>query len=208
MITRVYLIDDHPTFRAGTRSILESQSDLHVVGEAGSARVAIGQLRLISVDLVMLDIGLPDASGLSIISELVSLKPGLKVIVFTLHRDWSYLASAEEAGASGYLLKDADPEQLIMGIRQVMQGNFVSPERAGTGLRSPSSSHDIAFLSSREREVLRLVGQGKLSREIAETLSISVRTVDAHRGRLLEKLNLKSAAELVKFAVGIHLSQG
>lgn len=204
-MTRVYLIDDHPTFRAGLRTLLEAEGDFRVVGEAGNGKVALGQLRLLAADLVILDIGLADANGLHVIPELLSIKPDVKIVVLTMHRDWSYLDYAREQGARGYLLKDSEPDVLVTGFRAVAEGSLVYPDNDRASGGKSATNDDARVLTAREREILRLVGRGMLSREIADTLQISVRTVESHRTRMIEKLELKGAAELVKFAVRQNL---
>lgn len=203
---RILLADDHALFRQGLRSILEGKADLEVVGEAGDGLELLRQLNSnkLAPDLIILDISMPNLRGIEAIPEIRMIHPTVKVLIVTMHKDKEYLYQALSAGAEGYFLKkDADSE-LFVAMEKIRKGGiYVSPnlsesigdwEQIRQGFRKP-------ILSTREREVLKLIAEGKSNKETAELLSISVHTVERHRANIMIKLNLKKTADLVKYAI-------
>jgi two-component system, NarL family, response regulator NreC len=208
---RITLADDHVLLRQGLRRIIEESAGLEVVGEAGDGMELLRLLNRTVPDLVILDISMPNLRGIEAISEIRSRHPGVKVLVLTMHRDKEYLYQAVSSGADGYLLKDDADTELFSAIRNIRQGEFyVSPalsnELAECRLQAAGgeagSSVPQECLTIREREVLKLIAEGKSSREIADLLFISARTVDHHRANIMLKLNVRKAADLIKYAFG------
>jgi two-component system response regulator NreC len=206
---KVLLADDHTIVRAGIRALLESQPDLVVVGEAVDGFEAIRLADELRPDVVVMDIAMPGMNGLKATKKITSSLPNVRVIALTMHDDEEYFFEVLSAGASGYVLKAAAPAELVSAIRAVHQGNvFLHPSvakmlvadymrRVETG--EAKTSYD--GLTEREKEVLTLIAEGLSSQEIANRLCVSVNTVHVHRARIMEKLNLHSRAELVKYAL-------
>jgi two-component system response regulator NreC len=215
---RVLIADDHAVLRAGLRLLLEAQSDMRVVGEAGDGPAAVSQARDLEPDVVLLDLSMPGPPGTSTIERLVGLDPRPRILVLTMHDDPAYLQAALQAGASGYIVKRAADVALLQAIRIVHRGgSFVNLTRPGEA----TSSEDVRcvpcdspaagqprLLSRREVEVLCLLAQGHTNQEVANRLSISIKTVETHRKRLSDKLGLKSRSELFRFAVESNLLDG
>ena len=203
---RVVLADDHVLFRQGLKAILEGKADLEVIGEAGDGLELLNLLNLckLAPDLIILDISMPNLRGIEVIPEIRMLYPAVKVLIVTMHKDKEYLYQALAAGAEGYFLKkDADSE-LFVAIEKIRKGGiYVSPylsELVGDWEQIHQGFHK-AILSTREREVLKLIAEGKSNKETADLLSISVHTVERHRANIMNKLNLKKTADLVKYAI-------
>jgi len=204
---RIIVADDHVLFRQGLKSILQGTADLEVVGEAGDGLELIGLLKMATLnpDLVVLDISMPHLRGLEAILEIKALYPDIKVLMVTMHSDKEYLYQALAAGADGYLLKkDADAE-LFAAIEKIRKEKiYVSPHLAEdltdywAHVRGRT---DRPGLSNREREVLKLIAEGKSNKEIGEILFISVHTVERHRANIMVKLSLKGTADLVRYAI-------
>lgn len=205
---RILLADDHAILRDGIRALLSDEPDLEVVGEAENGRQALEQARGLRPDIVVLDIGMPLLSGLEATRVIRRDVPEARVLILTMHHNEEYLAQVLGAGASGYVLKDAAGRELVSAIRQVAQGEpFFSPSVATTlaafYLRSleAEKTHDpYDDLTVREREILQLVAEGFTNRQIAEMLSLSIKTVKTHRLHLMQKLDLHDRTELVKYA--------
>jgi DNA-binding NarL/FixJ family response regulator len=206
---RITLADDHVLLRQGLRRIVEESSGLEVVGEAGDGMELLRLLNKTVPDLVILDISMPKLRGIEAISEIRSRHPDVKVLVLTMHRDKEYLYQAVSSGADGYLLKDDADTELFSAIRKIREGEFyVSPslsdalaecrQLAGGGEAGPPFAQEC--LTTREREVLKLIAEGRSSREIANLLFISARTVDHHRANIMLKLNLRKTADLIRYA--------
>ena len=207
---RIVLADDHVLVRQGLRRILEGMADLEVTGEAGDGLELLDLLRQVTPDLVVLDIFMPKLRGIEAIREIKLIHPEVNVLILTMHKDKEYLYLALAEGAKGYLLKEDADEELFSAIEKIRQGKtYVSPcfsevlidhlAQLGRGDKKPVFGIDP--LTTRERQILKLIAEGKSSKEIADLLFISVRTVDNHRANMMEKLNLKKATDLVKYAV-------
>ncbi len=210
MKNRVVVVDDHPIVRAGVCALLESESDMEVVGQANDAVAAVKVVQETHPDVVIMDLSMPTVSGFEGIRRVLDVSPSTRVVVLTMHEDERYFFQALEAGASGYLVKGSPPSELHTAIRAVVQGEaYFCPAVAKQMLKtylqqagSRSEREDALFsLSAREREVLRLIAEGLTSREVAERLFLSANTVERHRANIMEKLQLHNRAQLVKFAI-------
>ncbi len=201
---RIILADDHSVVRQGFRRILEAQPDMDIVGEASNGREALEQAAKLTPDVVVMDVAMPELNGIEATRRLSEATPHSRVLALSMHKDSVYVREILRAGARGYLLKDAVDEDLIAAVRAVSRGEgYLSPGVADAVLTDYRQhvSDPIDLLTSREREVLQLIAEGKTNKDIATLLNLSVYTVDAHRGRIMEKLNLHSTGELVRFAV-------
>jgi len=207
---RLLLVDDHPLVREGIRSCLHPHKQLEIVGEAADGREALIKAKELNPDIVLMDINLPRTNGLEATHLLRQEAPQTKVLILTVHNNKEYVLQSVQAGARGYVLKDTSPEELVQAIEQVNRGEaFFSPEIArfvlndyvtSSGRRKSGEEE----LSDREREVVALIAEGYSNKSIASKLGLSVRTVETHRARIMQKLNIHSTAGLTKFA----LSQG
>jgi DNA-binding NarL/FixJ family response regulator len=205
---RIFLADDHVVLREGLRSLVNAQSDMMVVGEAGNGRTALQQAREIQPDVVIMDVSMPDLNGIQVTERLKRSCQKIMVLILTAHDDSGYLRQLLEVGASGYVLKKAAADDLIKAIRVVSAGGvYLDPSLAGKvvggylgkrGLRSNPAGNEI---SEREAEVLRLVAWGYTNKEVAGYLRISVKTVETHKANLMQKLDLKSRVEIVRYAL-------
>ena len=205
---RVIIVDDHPVVRRGLKQIIAAEQDMQVVGEAENAREAIRIIREIACDAVVLDITLPDGSGLDVLIQLKSERPTLPVLIMSIHEEEQYALRVLKAGASGYLMKNSIPEELIKAIRKIASGGkYISPsiaERLASEFASPGKSpHEK--LSDREFQIMRLIASGKSLKEIGEALFISGKTVSSYRARILEKMNVSTNADLTRYALENHL---
>lgn len=205
---RIILADDHVMFRHGVKRILEDIDGLSVVGEAGNGIELLKLLNRITADMVILDISMPGMRGIETIREIKSIHPEIRVLILTMHKDTQYFQHAIAAGAFGYLLKEDADEALVSAVKTLQQGKaYVSPllaeELADNLFQLPGGhgSRTDNRLTVREKEVLKLIAEGKTSREVAELFSISVRTVQHHRANLMRKLGMKKTADLVKYAI-------
>lgn len=203
---RVFLVDDHTLVRSGIRRILEAQPGLSVIGEAGNGREALEKLAEARADVLVLDLKMEGLDGIEVLRASKRAHPGLKVIVLTMHANREYVTRAMEEGASGYLLKDSAVQDLVAAIEAVGNGRaYFSPviqQQLADRVREEGKGSDaLQSLTERERDVLRLLSAGLSSKEIAEGLDISVRTVDTHRANLMRKLDLRSVALLTQFAI-------
>jgi two-component system response regulator NreC len=205
---RVMIVDDHTILRAGLKVLIESQPDMEIVGEAGDAAQAIRLCKTCQPDVVLLDLAMPGGGGLRAIEEIRADRPQARVLVLTMHDDQAYLRSSLAAGAAGYLVKRAADAELLSAIRTVYKGrSYIDVALADTSLRdivdqqADANPAGLACLSQREREVLELVAYGYTNREIASRLHVSPKSVETYRSRVLEKLGLKTRADLVRFAL-------
>jgi two-component system response regulator NreC len=208
MKIRLLLVDDHVVVRMGLRMLLENEMDLEIVGEADSASQALNELSRIKPDVILMDIGLPDLSGIDATREVKRISPDTAVVALTIHEDEEYFFKMLEAGASGYVPKRAAPEELLSAIRTAARGEvYLYPSLAKLlvkdylGQPQTSPRNDLNGLTDREQEVLARLADGASNAEIAEELSISPKTVARHRENIMAKLNLHSRTELVKYAI-------
>ncbi len=204
----ILLVDDHPFMRAGLAQLINKQPDLNVCGEAGDPSEAARELASLKVDLILSDITMPGRSGLEFIKDTLALYPQLPILIVSMHDELMYAERVLRAGGRGYIMKGAGGENLLLAIRQVLKGEvYISPRVSAKivdqfSARKPrGSTSPIEKLSDREFEVFQLVGTGHSTRDIAERLKLSPKTVDVHRGKIKEKLQLKDATELVRYAV-------
>jgi DNA-binding NarL/FixJ family response regulator len=206
-VISVLVADDHGIVREGVRHLLESEHDLKVCAEAGDGREVLEQLEKHHPDVVVLDITMPRLGGLETLERIRSQHPGVKVILLSVHGDPPLIQSAIALGADGYLLKNGRVTELVAAVRAVTKGgSYFSPAVAREiveQLRAPQRPVDEPFslLSSREREVLHLIADGRSAKEIAADLKISTKTVEAHRTSLMRKLHVRKATELVRYAL-------
>jgi DNA-binding NarL/FixJ family response regulator len=201
---RILLADDHAVVRQGFKMILSAEVDMEIVGEAGNGREAIEQAEKLRPDIVVMDVAMPELNGIEATRRLAASMPHTRVIALSMHKDSVYVREILRAGARGYLLKDSGASDLVSAIRAVASGeSYLSPAVSNAVLDDYRRhvTNPIDLLTSREREVLQMLAEGKTNKEIAVVLNLSVYTVDAHRGRIMEKLNVHSINELVRFAV-------
>lgn len=212
---RVLIVDDHPIVRQGLRRMIDPESDLEVCGEAQTEREARAAIRKLEPDVVIVDISLAQGDGLDLVRDVHAQHPELPMLVLSMHDEMIYAERLLAAGASGYIMKQAASDQLIIALRQVLDGGtYLSQELASAvgdhdeGTSSSGSSTDpLERLSNRELQVLSLIGRGLSSREAAEALGVSVKTVESHRQSLKRKLNLISNAQLLQYAINWFASR-
>ena len=205
MSTRVLIVDDHAVVRSGLKLVLESEEGIEPVGEAGSARDAVFEARSTKPDVILLDVVMPDQSGIEVIPTLLKENPETKILVLSMQDDPHYVREAFAAGASGYVLKEAADREVVAAVREVAGGGrYVHPELGARLVTADSEQRRRAEedpLSERESEVLRLLALGHTNQEIAKQLFISIRTAETHRSHIMQKLRLSSRAELVRYAL-------
>jgi DNA-binding NarL/FixJ family response regulator len=205
---RLLIVDDHPMMRTGLAQLIDNEADLRVGAEAENARqaldIALGQ----TLDLILLDISLPDKNGLELIKDIRALKPGLPILVVSMHDESLYAERVLRAGGRGYIMKQEGGKKLLHAIRQVLSGQIYVSEKMAAGiLESFSGRHaetlvsPVHHLSDREFEVFQLIGQGESTREIAAHLHLSAKTIEVHRLNIKKKLKLRTATDLVRHAV-------
>jgi len=202
--TRILLADDHTVVRNGFRALLDQQDDLEVVGEASNGREAVDRASQLQPDVVVMDVTMPELNGIEATRRLSASAPRTRVLALSMHKDAVYVREILRAGARGYLLKDSGEADLLAAVRAIARGEgYLSPGISDAVLNDYRRhvTDPIDLLSSREREVLQLIAEGRTNKEIATHLNLSVYTIEAHRGRVMEKLNLHSTGELVRFAV-------
>lgn len=203
---QIFIVDDHPVFREGLVGLVKREADLAVCGEADNAPQALTAVESLKPDLVLADIGLPGRSGLELVKDIRAACPEMAVLVISMHDETLYAERVLRAGGRGYIMKQEGPEKILQAIRQVLDGQIAVSGKMSARIldtlsdRRTKTNSPIARLTDREFEVLQLIGQGKDSHFIAEQLHLSVKTVDAHRGHIKEKLELKSGTELICFA--------
>ncbi len=208
IVNRILLIDDHPIMRHGLAQLLRMEEGLEICGEAGSAREGIEVIPKVSPDLVILDLTLPDRHGLELLKEIQALHPGMRCLVLSMHDEALYAERALRAGARGYIMKEVAADHLVNAVRKILSGGIFVSEAISARMieqlsstRSRTSPAGIETLTDRELEVLGMIGVGTTTKHIAEKLSISVRTVEAHRSHIKEKLAITDGAALVRYAV-------
>jgi two-component system, NarL family, response regulator NreC len=201
---RILLADDHTIVRQGLKLIISAHPDLEVVGEAANGREAVEMAEKVRPDMVLMDVAMPELNGIEATRRLLSANSRIKVLVLSMHKEAVYVREILKAGARGYILKDAIDTELLNAIRSVAKGDgYISPAVSGALLNDyrKDVTDPVDLLSGREREVLQLIAEGKTNKEVATKLNLSVYTVDSHRGKIMEKLNLHSTGELVRFAI-------
>jgi DNA-binding NarL/FixJ family response regulator len=208
---KIILADDHKIVRQGLRTLLEQEADLQVMAEADDGRMAVRLARELSPEVVIMDVGMPDLNGIEATRQVLAECPGVKVIALSMHSDRRFVMNMLKAGASGYLLKDSAFEELATAIRMVLNNKiYLSTEIANIVIKDylQGGGDETVFsvLSPREREVLQLMAEGRSSRQIADHLNISIKTVETHRMQIMHKLEIYSVAELTKYAIREGLS--
>jgi DNA-binding NarL/FixJ family response regulator len=205
---RVLIVDDHPMMRTGLAQLIDNEPDLEVCAGADNAGQALDAVGRQNFDLVLLDISLPDKNGMELIKDIQALKPGLPILVVSMHDELLYAGRALRAGARGYIMKQEGGKKFLQAIRQVLSGHVYVSEKMSarilenmSGRGAETAASPVARLSDREFEVFQLIGEGRGTREIAQRLHLSVKTVEVHRANIKEKLQLKSATDLVSHAV-------
>jgi len=206
---RIFLADDHTVMRAGIRLVLERQPDLHVVGEASDGRETVNAIERLHPDVVVMDISMPNLNGIEATRQILANGVAVSIVVLSMHADEEYVLRALKAGARGYLLKESAEADLIAAVRAVVSGkSFFSPaisrllvEDYVRQLQDRDIEDSYELLTTRERELLQLVAEGKSNKDIANLLNLSVYTVETHRSNIMEKLNLHGVPELILYAV-------
>ena len=206
---RIVIAEDHTILREGLRSLLSSNPEFEIVGEAGDGREAIQCVEKFKPDLILTDLSMPKMNGMEAIREIKKVSPEAKIIVLTVHKTEEYILATFKAGADGYLLKDSTHAELMMALKKVISGKqYISPEISekviegyleGKKKLKPQTSFET--LTPREREILKLIAEGYKNKKIADDLCLSVKTVEKHRANLMEKLNLHNVQALTTFAI-------
>ena len=207
---RTLIADDHALVRAGIRALVEKIKGVSVVGEAGKGSEALKLVKELKPDLVLLDITMPDGTGFDVLHRLSAKYPGIRVIVLTVHEAGEYATRAMREGASGFLPKSAASTELEQAIHAVMRGeSYVSPETSRKTLveheRGRKKRDQLSNLSPRQREVLRLIAEGRTTKQIAQVLQISVKTVETHRSQMMDRLDIHDIVGLVRYAITVGL---
>jgi DNA-binding NarL/FixJ family response regulator len=204
---RIVLADDHALVRAGIRSLLEKLPDVEVVGEASDGRQALGLIRTSGPNLILLDISMAELGGLEALPRIVKDSPAVKVLILSAHANKEYVLRALRHGAAGYMLKDAAAEELELAIKAIARGKtYLSPSVSRTVVegyvrRASDENDPVEELTTRQREILQLIAEGKNTKEIAGLLEISVKTVEAHRLQLMARLDIHDVPGLVRYAI-------
>lgn len=201
---KILVADDHTLVRAGLTSLIARLPEMEVVGEAADGRQALRMVRDLQPDMVLMDIAMPGLNGLEAAERIHGIHPQTKIIILSMHASEEYVAQALKAGASGYLLKDAATSELEMALKSVAAGQFylspaISRQVVDNYLRGGPTG--VELLTPRQREILQLVAEGKSTRDIAETLHLSVKTVETHRAQLMERLDIHDVAGLIRYAL-------
>jgi DNA-binding NarL/FixJ family response regulator len=211
--TRILIVDDHPMMREGLAQLIGNEKDLEVCGQAETGQQAFELVKRLEPGLVLLDISLPDKSGLDLIKDFQSFFPTLAVLVISMHDEALYAERVLRAGGRGYIMKQEGGKKLMQAIRQVLSGQIFVSEKISlrilenfSGRTQPRSA--VQSLTDREFEVFQLIGQGLATREIAERLHLSVKTVEVHRVNMKQKLQIETASQLIRYAVQWTESEG
>jgi len=204
----ILLVDDHPLMRVGVKSILDQRDDIHIVGEAGDGRTALKITEEEKPDIVIMDISMPNLNGIEATRQICKQHPDTRIIVLTVHSSKQFVQKMLKAGAYGYLLKDALYTELEQAIDAVTKDEvFLSSKVARTVVndyisdKSPESNPEFKNLTTREREVLQGLAEGKSAKEIASELYVSPKTIETHRKNIMDKLNIRNLADLIKYAI-------
>jgi two-component system response regulator NreC len=206
---RLLVADDHKIFRQGIKKLLEEEPDLQVVGESADGRETVKKATELKPDVILMDIAMANLNGLEATKQIKKVLPETKVIMLTMHKNEEYVLQSFQAGASGYILKEGAVEELVSAIRSIYQDkSFLSPTVSKTlvdaylrKMETGKTETPFDLLTDREREVLQLIAEGYTNREVAKQLFISVKTVEAHRAHIMQKLNIHDIAKLVKYAI-------
>jgi two-component system response regulator NreC len=204
---RILLVEDHTVVRQGLRRILETDPDVEIVAEVGDGRAALEAVSRLRPAVAIVDISLPELNGIDLTRQLAKVAPDTKVLILSMHADDAYIRGSLRAGAKGYLLKDADDQDLLKAVMALQAGgSYFSPAVSKVVLdgylhESTVPVDELTGLSDREREVLQLVAEGKSNKEAAQVLNVAVSTIESHRKHIMEKLDLHNTAEIVRFAV-------
>ena len=208
MSIRIAIVDDHELFLQGLKSLLQKQEGFEVVGEAGNGADAVEMISRVKPDVVVLDVEMPDIDGISTARNLIALHKDLKILALSIHDERDYVTAMINAGASGYILKDSAVEELKAAIRRVVSGQqYLSPDLVDVVLESirkpetDSEKRATDALTEREKEILIMIAEGGSTKEIAFNLGLSIKTIDAHRQRIMNKLEMRSIAELTRVAI-------
>lgn len=207
--TRILLADDHTLFRQGIRQLISSEADMEVIGEASNGSEAVEKAAELRPELILMDIGMPGLSSFEATRQIKRNRPETKVLILTMYDDEDYLVEGMEVGSNGYVLKDSPAQQLIAAIRDVMRGgSYLSPRMLSqlvddfrSRIKSANRMPRFATLTTREREVLKVLAEGASVKEIACDLNLSVKTVEAHKFNLMRKLDIHNKAQLVQYAI-------
>lgn len=206
---KVLIADDHPVVRTGLRQIIADEPDIEIVGEASNGNEVIEFIKQNPCDMVLLDIAMPERSGLDIISEVRQLSPETRILILSIYPEDQYAVRALRAGASGYLTKSGAPQELLVAIHKILAGGrYISPSLAeilATEIDRRSTRHPHEQLSDREYQVMLMLASGKTVTEAAHELELSVKTISTYRSRILDKMNMKNNAQLTFYAMENHL---
>lgn len=212
---RIFIVDDHALLRSALRALLSQDPDLEVVGEAGNGHDAIRSVAATMPELVLMDISMPGMNGIETIVDLKRRSPGVRLLVLTMHRADEYILASLRAGAEGYMLKEGTHEELLIAVKSILNGKtYLSPDVSGgvingyvnSGASEPATT-PWDLLTHREREILKLIGEGHSNKSIARYFSLSTKTVEKHRSNLMRKLDLHNAAMLTSYAIQKGLVQ-
>jgi len=208
MKIRILIADDHKIVRDGLRALLEKQTGMEVIAEAENGRKAVQLARELHPDIVIIDIGMPDLNGIDAARQIIAEVDRVKVIALSMHSDKRFVAQMFKAGASAYLLKDCAFEELAQAVSVVVAGQtYLSPEIAGPVMDdyvrhlTTTDSSGFSVLTAREREVLQLLAEGRATKEVAAELHVSIKTIETHRQQIMNKLRVRSLADLTKYAI-------
>ena len=208
MKIKILLVDDHQILRDGIRSLVKGYDDMEVIGEAADGREALDMVEKLSPDVVIMDISMPDLNGIDATRMIINEAPDVKVIALSMHHDKQFVSEIFKAGASGYLIKDSAFDELEHAIRIVISGQtYINPQIASLVVESlvnqsvTPNPKSFSLLTEREREVLQLIADGKSTKQIAIDLNVSSKTIESHRRQVMGKLNVRSVADLTKFAI-------
>ncbi|MFH1739737.1 MAG: response regulator transcription factor, partial [bacterium] len=207
MTTRILLAEDHEVVREGLRSLLEKEKDLEIVGEAGDGRTAAQLVREKLPKVILMDITMPDLNGIDASAQILSEFPNMKIIILSMHAEQEYIQRALHAGVRGYMLKDGAYQELVNAIRTVLRGDiYLSPGITGIVVgkyleKTKTESSAISSLTLREREILQLLAEGLTAKEIATRLNLSTKTIEVHRQRIMDKLDIHNVVQLTRYAI-------
>jgi DNA-binding NarL/FixJ family response regulator len=211
--TTLVIADDHKLFRLGLRQLLERETSITVAGEAATGLEVIEVARNTKPDIILMDISMPEINGIEAARRIIDEQDKTKIIILSMHSDRRYILESLRIGARGYLLKDSAPEELVQAIRKVMSGQFYLSARINASviadylnLSSTENTSPFQALSGREREVLQLIAEGHSTKETADKLNLSAKTVETHKQHIMDKLNIHTVAELTRYAIKEGLS--